>query len=1060
MEIAGLAVSVGSLLVTTYQALKNKSSNGLDIHLTLGDAIEMLCAIRDDRENEYFKFRETRERTNTYRTWFNMVNELEVKAKELIAKHEEQSRRSIKIPSSKLGKEMRKLTAKALDLYRQVIDVMQVEGPPERVVKMNAPEIGEYETLKGPLYLILRHLKDNTSSGVRLYGKLGVGKTVIMKNLNNHADIAALFELVIWVNVSDAYSNHFSTRKMQEDIAKRLKINMEGRDNFKERIGNELRGKKYLLLLDDVNKDLNLEKIGIRLSEGSGSKIVITCREKHLCPSLVSQSVEIKRLSHSEAQKMFQTILGKASRPSRVMPAVIDLCCGLPYLLKKIASACSNLNGDQEWETALSNLIYFPQRGDPAIKKVYEYIEFFCNKLEETPKRDCFFNSALYPAESDINTNCLLDCWTAEALCDSRPVAHQILQQLKTRSYLEKCACGPLGEYVRMDKYLWIVAYQQLLAAGTNLVKTGESLQDPPTPEDWNHKHRISLVNCNLRGLPECPDSPRLFTLFLQNNQSLCQIDTNFFEKMGDLLVLNLQNTGIVSLPSSLRQLKKLKVFYLNDCTSLQQLPLEIGQLGNLEVLDIRGTGIDKVRDPSLYQRIGEPNLGPWAPFPNIGCLSCLKRLSVSFQNFDNENFSREVLCFCKAISKISTTLEELLIEVNTDRILCNSMINVVRDSVANTGLKSLKFLFKDGVEEVIKVVAGKRIFYFSEAGDVASFPDLDTTSFEVYIGCSISPDQTPELKEYQKYMKICKAQGRSGPTSHISRLLSGCNAIEVVDDDELENISQFGADSLVGVQGCLIEGCKKIEAIANGDPTILAGPMLPKLLELYMKKLPRLKGIWKGPWKEGSLVKLKTLLIKDCIEIEELLADSRTSQELGNLKKLKLINLGKLRRICKMQDSKWPALEKLSIKECPVVIELPFENQNAMKLKELTLVNLPKLGYIANVVMWPGLVKLKINGCPLISGLPLSKDRTTCLKKLTLARLPRLTILITNVTTLAWPALEELKIEDCPHLKWLPFNYGSAPNLRSIKASQVWWDALKWRPMVKQRLDQFFHPL
>ncbi|KAM7478310.1 hypothetical protein LguiA_026523 [Lonicera macranthoides] len=1071
MEAAGLAISAGSLLLD-YKTLRDQaeSPNGLDTHLTLGEAIRMLCALRDDRERKYCEFRETMDRTNTYSSWLEMVNNLEEKAKQLIKEHAERKQRTVVLrnPFSVLPNKMKGETFKALELYMQVIDVMLVERPPERVVKMYSPNIEEYETLKGPLNSILHHLKEDRSSGVRLYGKFGVGKTAIMKNLNNHADIATWFESVIWVKASDDYSDHFSTRKMQEDIAKRLKINMEGRDNFKDRIGNKLRGKKYLLLFDGVKEDLNLEEIGIHPLNESGSKIVLTCREKNVCPLLVSHSVEIKQLSYPEAKKMFQTFLGK-SRNYRVMREVIEYCCGLPYLIEKIAGAFFNLYTEEEWEIALRNLKYFPQRGDRAIKKVYKQIEFFCNQLEETPKRDCFVHSALYPGESDINTNCLLDCWTAEALCDSRMDARQILQELKTRSYLKEGARGPPGEYVRMEKYLWNVAYHKLLADDQrrNLVKTGELLQHLPPAEDWNHKHRISLADCNLRGLPECPDSPMLFTLFLQNNRSLNRIDTNFFEKMGDLLVLNLQNTGIASLPSSLRQLKKLKVFYLNDCTSLLQLPLEIGELSNLEVLDIRGTGIDKARDPSLQKVIfREPNLGPWAPFPNIGCLRCLKRLSVSFQNFDNENFSQEVLCFCEAISEISDTLEELLIDVNTYRILCNSVINVVRDSVATmTRLTSLKFLFKKGIKEnevveVIKVVADKKSYYFPEAADVMSSLDLNAASFEVYMGCSISPHRTPELRKYQKYVKICNMQGSSGPTPQISRLLSGFNAIEVVDDGDLEHLSQFEADNLVGVQGCLIEGCKKIEAIADGDLKILDSPMLPNLLELYMKKLPLLRSIWKGPWKAGSLVKLKTLLIEDCTEIEELLADSGISSKLRNLRKLILTNLEKLRRICEIQDSKWLSLEELCIYGCPHVTELPFENQNAMRLKKLILVNLPILTNWANVVTWLALEELQMCGCDEISMLSLDTDSTRNLRKLILYDLPSLTALSTDAS-LAWPALEVLKIRGCPRLTKLPFGcLDSAPKLKFIKASQKWWEEQRWHPMVKRQFDRFFHPL
>lgn len=328
---------------------------------------------------------------------------------------------------------------------------------------------------------------------------------------------------------------------------------------------------------------------------------------------------------------------------------------------------------------------------------------------------------------------------------------------------------------------------------------------------------------------------------------------------MGDLKVLNLQNAGMESLPSSLGLLKHLKVFYLNDCTRLEQLPPEIGYLDSLEVFDIRG-----------FVGRQESNSGTWAPFPNIGHLKCLRRLLVSFNNFGSENFEGDVLRFCKAISIFSTTLEELIIDVNAHKIYCNWVINTVRDSVVSmTRLTSLKFMFQDsGVEEVIKVEGGKPLFYFPEAGGFASFLKLNSKSFEVYIGCSIPPRQTPELNEYQKYVKICNAQPRDSPPPNIRSMLSRCNAVELVIDGDLEHLSQFGRASLDGVQGCLIEDCNKIEAIADGNCIRDDSPMLPDLLELYIKKLPLLKSIWKGTWKAGSLVNLETLRIEECIGI------------------------------------------------------------------------------------------------------------------------------------------------------------------------------------------------
>ncbi|KAM7478335.1 hypothetical protein LguiA_026548 [Lonicera macranthoides] len=1080
LEIAGAVIAGISLLPDIYERLRGESEsrNGTEILPTLKDAIRELCALRDDRELIYRTYRGRMEYSNTYITWLKMVNDLEVHANDLIKKQEEriqQPMSNFKYCCSKLGKKMKSATIEALRLYKQVIDVLPIKRGPPPVVEMDAQSIKEYPTLQNCLNLILRHLQDDRVKGIRVHGMFGVGKTVIMRNLNNHGDVHS-FDLVIWVKVSDN-SKNLSIGEMQKDIAKRLNLNMEGGGDLAGRIREELKDKKYLLLLDDVNEDLDLEKIGIRPpSDYSGSKIVLTTRKTRVCNSIVNKSVEVKRLSNQEAQAMFRKVLGD-SRTWPVLQQVFEYCSRLPFLIQTIGSAFQNKVTEDSWAIGLSNLRHFPDKGDDAIQKAYKYLELCCEELMGH-KKDCFLFTAIFPEDSEINTHCLLDCWAAEELYGThqeRAYGRQILDELKTASLLEEGTSGR-GEYVRMHKLIRKVALDKLFAdrERKHLVKTGESLQDPPTVNDLNQKYRISLADNNLRVLQECPNSPPLFTLFLQNNQRLNLIHIEFFTKLNNLRVLNLQNTGIASIPSSLLKLKNLKVFYVNDCTSLGKLPPEIGELGSLEVLDIRGTRVQKLHEPFHYRQIrelvhrltgktifGGPNSVPLAPFPETRRLRHLKRLLVSF----NDNGSQDAVGFCGEISNISTTLEELVVDVNSYKNWCNRTINVVRDGVATmTRLTILKFIFRDGAEEVIKVVADNKKIYFPEAGDLASFLNPGSTSFEVYVGCSISSHQIPEISQYQWKLKVHNTQGSNFPTPNITALLPRCNAFELVDDNDLERLSQFGTDetaSLDGIQGCLIEGCNRIGTIANGgDPALLASPMLPGLLELYMKNLPLLTSIWTGPWKAGSLVNLETLLIEDCIGIQELLTDSTITSNLLHLRKLILANLQNLHRICASQGSNWPALEELRIDGCPRLSELPFQQVNANNLKKLILVNLPNLTNFANVVIWPDLEELQMDGCLDISMLPLSNGSTTRLRKLILISMPNLRTLSTDASLVS-PVLEELEIRGCPNLTCLAFHQISAMNLRYIKASQRWWDALTWQdPEVKDVVQKLFRPL
>ena len=89
---------------------------------------------------------------------------------------------------------------------------------------------------------------------------MGTGKTTIMQNLNNHKDVATMFDIVIWVTVS----KEWSLKELQGAIMQQLKLNMEstiGIEEYAWRISEELKGKKCLTLMDEVCDFIDLHKV-------------------------------------------------------------------------------------------------------------------------------------------------------------------------------------------------------------------------------------------------------------------------------------------------------------------------------------------------------------------------------------------------------------------------------------------------------------------------------------------------------------------------------------------------------------------------------------------------------------------------------------------------------------------------------------------------------------------------------------------------------------------------------------------------------------------------------
>lgn len=98
-----------------------------------------------------------------------------------------------------------------------------------------------------------------------------------------------------------------------------------------------------------------------------------------------------------------------------------------------------------------------------------------------------------------------------------------------------------------------------------------------------------------MNALPAEPICPKLSTLFLQKNPNLEFVTEAFFIYMKSLRVLNLYDTWITSLPSSLWNLISLKALYLQKCLDLVELLSDFVKLDSLKVLDAQWNGLASV---------------------------------------------------------------------------------------------------------------------------------------------------------------------------------------------------------------------------------------------------------------------------------------------------------------------------------------------------------------------------------------------------------------------------------------------------------------------------------
>ncbi|MQL85199.1 hypothetical protein Taro_017732 [Colocasia esculenta] len=491
-------------------------------------------------------------------------------------------------------------------------------APPDTVEELltvpSSSIVGGEETLAE----IRRHLNDDTAGVIGIYGMGGIGKTTLMRKLNNELFESGtvqglVFDVVIWATVS----RDMNILHIQKQIGDRLGLSLS-RDppaqvnKQASSLLKALRGKQFLLFLDDVWIELDWVEIGVPhpgCTTGRNSKIVFTTRSLQVCTDMVAdRKVGVSLLNEAQSWQLFRRNLqGDAVlRSPLIRPLakeVVARCGGLPLSIITVARSMAHKRTPNEWKNAINSLKF---RGMDVVLSV---LKFSYDGLQDDSMRSCLLYCALFPEDHEIGRDELVEYWVGEGLLDeenswddhidiARGRGHDIVSCLQAACLLESgfshvtnpYKAQNLQETVRMHDTVRDMALH--LSKDRFLAMAGKRLRKLPPAERWGFAQRISFmynedVSEFPSGLP--PNCPNLSTLLLNSTGIGPSAPNGFFEFMPALRVLDLSRTGIEEVPMEICSLLQLQ--YLNlSWTSIRSLPRELGSLAMLRQLDLEST--------------------------------------------------------------------------------------------------------------------------------------------------------------------------------------------------------------------------------------------------------------------------------------------------------------------------------------------------------------------------------------------------------------------------------------------------------------------------------------
>ncbi|KAK3431305.1 hypothetical protein EUGRSUZ_E03170 [Eucalyptus grandis] len=468
--------------------------------------------------------------------------------------------------------------------------------------------IGREDDKSAIMNFLLDSDTDEQISFFIIRGQSGIGKTALARCVYEDDMVKKHFDLRIWVCVG--FSGFHS---IEREVRK-----IRGRETT-ERADDEEQLRRYLLVIDDmqtVDPGRWRSLKSLLMGGSQGSKILITTCYSYVADAtstFPSYRLEALRTESSVdlLMKMACQEEEKTRNPIKVDIGrrIVKMFDGIPLAIRMIGSLLFSKKTEEEWlhfEREISE--YSSDQVHLYAISELSYIHLPCHL------KQCFAYCSLFPRDWVIDKQLLMSLWIAEGFIlpidngdwDMEDIAHDYFMDLLRRNFFQDCVKDELGNVTscRMHHVVHDVAH---LVVG-NEYGTIDHLQSRARHISWDltlypYMYRAYCV----RTFIKTSQIKSLRWETQMGEKTLCNLILSFkllraldlhdsgIEKLPSsicelkhLTFLDLsENEGIVRLPDSVTRLETLQVLKLNMCYKLIELPRDIRKLVNLRQLEI-----------------------------------------------------------------------------------------------------------------------------------------------------------------------------------------------------------------------------------------------------------------------------------------------------------------------------------------------------------------------------------------------------------------------------------------------------------------------------------------
>ncbi|CAJ2638912.1 unnamed protein product [Trifolium pratense] len=430
---------------------------------------------------------------------------------------------------------------------------------------------------------------------ISIVGLGGMGKTTLAQLVYNDNKIKEHFQLQGWVYVSESFDVVGLTKAILESF--KFSANGENLSRLQEQLQRELTGKKYLLVLDDIwNGNAECwEQLLLPFNQGtSGSKIIVTTREKEVADVLNSTLFDLEQLDKSDGWSLFVThaFHGKNVREypnlESIGKKIVDKCGGLPLAIKTLGQLLRRKFSEHEWRKILETDMWQLSDADNNINPV---LRLSYHNLPSNRKR-CFAYCSIFPKGYGFDKGELIKFWMADGLLkcsgadkSKEELGNKIFTDLESISFFQKSLYGVA--FVMHD----LVNDLAKSVSGEFCMQI-EGSRVEGIPERTRHiQLSLQYLNWGDKLLEPIFERKGLRSLILQHCTATLlsnNVQRDLFSRLTWLRVLSFRHYGLSELVDEIGNLKLLRYLDLSQ-TQIKSLPDTICMLYNLQTLLLQG---------------------------------------------------------------------------------------------------------------------------------------------------------------------------------------------------------------------------------------------------------------------------------------------------------------------------------------------------------------------------------------------------------------------------------------------------------------------------------------